>query len=281
MGESMCYRRKFCLLPMLAALLAFFLLAGCGDKDMQKDNPIQENQGAQISEGQDAQKPESGGTQGDQDTQKPENGDTQGNQDAGQSEGQPTAGSQPEGQGNGSGDGQPSESQPTANSQPEGQGNGSGDGQPGLANQPKLGVEEAKEAALKHAGLTSQEVTFVKEELDYDDGVTEYEIEFVTSMAKYEYEINASDGKVLGSSQEPIEQIPANLQGQGAISVDEAKEALLNHAGFQPNQVAYIKVELEQDDGALEYEIEFYADGKEYSGKVDASTGAIMKYGVE
>ena len=150
-----------------------------------------------------------------------------------------------------------------------------------MANQPKLGVEEAKEAALKHAGLTSQEVTFIKEELDYDDGITEYEIEFVTNTTKYEYEINAADGAVLGSSQEPVEQIPENLQGQSVVSVDEAKEALLNHAGFQLEQVAFTKVELEQDDGVVEYEIEFYADGKEYSGKVNASTGAIMKYGME
>ena len=220
MKKLICYKRKPWLLPAIM-LLAFLLLAGCGNKDTQKDKPVQEGQ---TEEGQDNQ--------------------------------QPTG---------------------TDNQQPAGQGGN----QSGLANQPKLGVEEAKEAALKHAGLTSQEVTFIKEELDYDDGITEYEIEFVTSTTKYEYEINAADGAVLGSSQEPVEQIPENLQGQGVVSVDEAKEALLNHAGFQLEQVAFTKVEREQDDGVVEYEIEFYADGKEYSGKVNASTGAIMKYGME
>lgn len=236
MKKLICYKRKPRLLPAIM-LLAFLLLAGCGNKDTQKDKPVQEGQ---TEEGQDSRQP--AGTDAQQAAE---------------------PGSQTE-------EGQD-------NQQPAGQGGN----QSGLANQPKLGVEEAKEAALKHAGLTSQEVTFIKEELDYDDGITEYEIEFVTSTTKYEYEINAADGAVLGSSQEPVEQIPENLQGQGVISVDEAKEALLNHAGFQPEQVAFTKVELEQDDGVVEYEIEFYADGKEYSGKVNASTGAIMKYGME
>lgn len=237
MKKLICYKRKPRLLPAIMLLSTFLLLAGCGDKDTQKDKPVQEGQ---TEEGQDSRQP--AGTDAQQAAE---------------------PGSQTE-------EGQD-------NQQPAGQGGN----QSGLANQPKLGVEEAKEAALKHAGLTSQEVTFIKEELDYDDGITEYEIEFVTSTTKYEYEINAADGAVLGSSQEPVEQIPENLQGQGVVSVDEAKEALLNHAGFQPEQVAFTKVELEQDDGVVEYEIEFYADGKEYSGKVNASTGAIMKYGME
>ena len=244
MKKLICYKRKPRLLPAIM-LLAFLLLAGCGNKDTQKDKPVQEGQ---TEEGQDSRQP--AGTDAQQAAEP-------GSQtEEGQDNQQPTG---------------------TDNQQPAGQGGN----QSGLANQPKLGVEEAKEAALKHAGLTSQEVTFIKEELDYDDGNTEYEIEFVTSTTKYEYEINAADGAVLGSSQEPVEQIPENLQGQGVVSVDEAKEALLNHAGFQPEQVAFTKVELEQDDGVVEYEIEFYADGKEYSGKVNASTGAIMKYGME
>lgn len=72
-----------------------------------------------------------------------------------------------------------------------------------------------------------------------------------------------------------------NSSGQGLISVEEAKEAALNHAGFTPEQVAYTKVELEQDDGIMQYEIEFYANGKEYSSTINASTGAVMEYEVE
>ncbi|MCI9173962.1 MAG: hypothetical protein HFH49_03305 [Lachnospiraceae bacterium] len=149
-------------------------------------------------------------------------------------------------------------------------------GQGNSVNQPKIGMEEAKEAALKHAGLTAREATFVKEEMDYEDGRTEYELEFVSGTTRYQYEISAEDGAVLESSQEAIEQIPGNIQG--VISVDEAKAAVLNHAGFTAEQVAYTKIELEQEHGGAEYEIDFYAEGKEYSSKVDAVTGAILEY---
>lgn len=152
-------------------------------------------------------------------------------------------------------------------------------GQGNSVSQPKIGMEEAKEAALKHAGLTAQEATFVKEEMDYEDGRTEYELEFVSGTTRYQYEISAEDGAVLESSQEAIEQIPGNIQG--VISVDEAKTAVLNHAGFTAEQVAYTKIELEQEHGKAEYEIDFYAEGKEYSSKVDAVTGAILEYGMD
>lgn len=208
MRESICYKRKLRPTMILIMSMAVLLLAGCGNKDIQKDNSSQENQGSQ----------------------------------AGNSNQQSPASS---------------------------------------ANQPKIGAEEAKEAALKHAGLTASEVTFIKEELDYEDGKTEYDIEFVTSASRYEYEISAEDGAVLESSQEPVEQVPENLLGQGVISVEQAKEAALNHAGFTPEQAAYIKVELEQDDGALQYEIEFYAEGKEYSSAINANTGAVMEYEME
>ena len=112
--------------------------------------------------------------------------------------------------------------------------------------------------------------------MGYEDGRTEYELEFVSGTTRYQYEISAEDGAVLESSQEAIEQIPGNIQG--VISVDEAKAAVLNHAGFTAEQVAYTKIELEQEHGGAEYEIDFYAEGKEYSSKVDAVTGAILEY---
>lgn len=147
------------------------------------------------------------------------------------------------------------------------------------ANQSGIGMEEAKEAALKHAGLTAEEAVFVKEEMDYEDGRTEYELEFVSGTTRYKYEISGEDGAVLESSQEAIEQIPGNIQG--VISVEEAKAAVLSHAGFAADQAAFTKIELEQEHGRSEYEIDFYAEGREYSSKVDAVTGAILEYEID
>lgn len=60
-----------------------------------------------------------------------------------------------------------------------------------------IGADEAKSAALAHAGCSADEVTFTKTELDYDDGGAVYEIEFRKGWAEYEYEIDAATGDVL------------------------------------------------------------------------------------
>ncbi|MBQ4650495.1 MAG: PepSY domain-containing protein, partial [Firmicutes bacterium] len=59
-----------------------------------------------------------------------------------------------------------------------------------------VGVDKAKAAALKDAGLSSSEVTFTKAKLDKDDGIAVYEIEFFSGNTEYDYEISATSGKI-------------------------------------------------------------------------------------
>lgn len=47
------------------------------------------------------------------------------------------------------------------------------------------------------AGYTADKVTFVKTELDHDDGLAEYEIEFLADGKKFDIKINAENGGVL------------------------------------------------------------------------------------
>ncbi|MCI6691666.1 MULTISPECIES: PepSY domain-containing protein [unclassified Clostridium] len=63
-------------------------------------------------------------------------------------------------------------------------------------------VEEAKEIALKHANLTSSQVSFVKSEFDFDDGVKKYDIEFYYNNREYNYEIDANTGRILSYEQD-------------------------------------------------------------------------------
>ncbi len=57
--------------------------------------------------------------------------------------------------------------------------------------------EAAKEIALKRAGLSVGQVIFEKTELDRDDGVWLYEIEFRQNKIEYDVEVKADDGKIL------------------------------------------------------------------------------------
>ena len=60
-----------------------------------------------------------------------------------------------------------------------------------------IGVEKAKEIALKDAGLTGKKVWFEKAKLDRDDGVLQYEIEFRRGYKEYEYDIHAYTERIL------------------------------------------------------------------------------------
>ena len=66
-----------------------------------------------------------------------------------------------------------------------------------------------------------------------------------------------------------------------SISVEQAKEIALNHAGKTADQVQFIKIKQDWEHGRAVYEIEFIANGNEYEYEIDANTGAIVKWEVE
>jgi len=61
----------------------------------------------------------------------------------------------------------------------------------------RLTAEEAKAIALKHAGFPPEQVRFLRADFDYDDGVPQYEVEFVANGWEYEYDIHAETGEIL------------------------------------------------------------------------------------
>lgn len=70
----------------------------------------------------------------------------------------------------------------------------------GVSSNKYIGMEKAKEIALKDAGLKKSEVRFVSAYVDVDDGIKVYDIEFTSSGWEYEYEINAKTGKIMDRS---------------------------------------------------------------------------------
>ncbi len=61
-------------------------------------------------------------------------------------------------------------------------------------------AQKAKEIALNHAGISANDVSFIKAEFDKEDNA--YEIEFVNGGFDYEYEIHAESGKILDFEKE-------------------------------------------------------------------------------
>ena len=65
-----------------------------------------------------------------------------------------------------------------------------------------IGRQAAIRTALAHAGFGEQDVRKLKCELDREDGIMVYEIEFEKGGFEYDYEINARSGAILKSKKE-------------------------------------------------------------------------------
>ena len=138
-------------------------------------------------------------------------------------------------------------------------------------------MDSAKVIALTDAGLTEEEVTFTKEKLDWDDGVAVYDIDFYTADREYEYEINAATGVIMDRSVELFRH-PGGAGTASLIGEEKAKETAAAHAGFSVDEVFFTKIKLEEEDGRLEYEIEFYKERIEYEFTIDAAAGTVLEY---
>ena len=60
----------------------------------------------------------------------------------------------------------------------------------------KITLNEAKQIALRHAGLKASQVRFTEAHAERDDGRKVYDIEFRRGAVKYEFEIDAVTGRI-------------------------------------------------------------------------------------
>ena len=161
----------------------------------------------------------------------------------------------------------------------------------------QIGVEGAKQIALAHAKVALKDVTFIKAELETENGRLVYDIEFYSGNVEYDYEINAATGSILSvdwdiedysiPAPEPAPtEVPAPAPAPTAapaptqpaapstISAERAKQIALSHAGV--GGANFIKVELDTDDGVQVYEIEFKVGNVEYEYDINAISGEII-----
>lgn len=62
------------------------------------------------------------------------------------------------------------------------------------------------------------------------------------------------------------------------IGSEAAKQAALEHAGLNADDVRFVHADLELDDGSWKYDVEFYKDNIEYDYDIDALTGAVLSF---
>lgn len=147
-----------------------------------------------------------------------------------------------------------------------------------------IGADAAKSAALKHAGLSTDQVTFLKAEFDYDDGRMIYEVEFHSGSKKCEYEIDASNGQVVKYETEATGTAPSTGSANSSSYIGEsaAKAAALSHAGVKESDTKYCNAWLEYDDGRAEcYEVEFMVGSSRYEYEIALTSATVLKHEVK
>ena len=151
-------------------------------------------------------------------------------------------------------------------------------------------VDKAKEIALNLAGVKAADAIFVKAGLDWDDGRTEYEVEFYAGNTEYDYSIDATTGAIRSYDHDWDDfslwnpgNNAANPSTPGTstnnlISEAKAKEIALAKA---PSGASVVRCHLDWDDGRYIYGIKMVSGTMEYECDINAATGVITDWDVD
>ncbi len=188
----------------------------------------------------------------------------------------------------------------------------------GAGNEKNIGKDAALEVALEDAGVNESDTTRLKVSEDRDDGRTIFEIQFDADGREYDYEVQASDGKILSADVELLTNGVQNTADSGTQNNTDAQGQQSSNAssdatgtgntntgtGSNNNQTADtaisleeaaaialervpgatdsdIRIELDSDDGVYKYEGDIIYEQKEYDFEIDANTGTILEWSEE
>lgn len=161
-----------------------------------------------------------------------------------------------------------------------------------------IGIDAAQEAALAEAGISAADADFSVSGLDSRDGTFFYEVRFSSGYKEYEYAVDALTGVVIEEVIKPLDgeenkedskdvsEEAANetvsraeaAEGQeGSLNEEEAKQIALSDAKVSEDDIAFILIEKDWDDGIPTYDVEFVTnDLSEYDYEIDAVSGEII-----
>ena len=158
--------------------------------------------------------------------------------------------------------------------------------------------QEAKDTALREAGVSEADISYITVKQDWDDGMARYEVEFLAQGTEYDYELDATDGRVIAASTEIFDKMGSTTQGStsqgntsqgtaqqggtstaGGISMDTAKQTVMDRIPGIDARNIYIHPDY--DDGISLYEGEAYHAEIKYEFEISASDGRILSWEAE
>lgn len=136
--------------------------------------------------------------------------------------------------------------------------------------------EAAVQVALKDAEISPDDAIIMSIELKWDYGNLMYWIEFYAADIQYEYGVTPYSLSVLGYNMEYKPAAYTKDSFADVIGRDKAQALAFESAKVDPAAAVLIKVELDDENGAWQYEVEFSLGDQEYEYKLDAKTGVVL-----
>ncbi len=141
--------------------------------------------------------------------------------------------------------------------------------------------ERAKDIAISHAAQDKDSITFVKTELETEDGRKVFEVEFYgKDNTEYDYIIDATTGDVISfDADAEMFAPPASSTSSPATAIDEAKArelALAKVPGAVEADIREFKTDIE--DGKKVFEGKIIYNKTEYEFEIDAETGEFRTW---
>ncbi len=154
----------------------------------------------------------------------------------------------------------------------------------GCSSQNVISKDDAIAKAISHSGVSKEDVTFSKAELDRDDGMSVYEIEFYANGSEFDYEINAETGEIIKFSSEPESgskkqdsqdnTAPTEFENLGITMEQAIGIALEQVPGATRDNV---RAKEDFDDGKLQYDVTVIYNEVKYEFEIDAQDGRITE----
>ena len=147
--------------------------------------------------------------------------------------------------------------------------------------------QEAKDIATGNAGVTEEQIQYITVKQDWDDGQARYEVEFTAAGVEYDYELDASDGRILSADSEVIDKgYSASQDGAGtsqtipgSVSIETAKQTVMDR--IPGIDAGNIYIHPDYDDGISLYEGEAYYAEVKYEFEINAENGNIISWEAE
>ena len=135
--------------------------------------------------------------------------------------------------------------------------------------------DSAVSTALSNPGLSKSQVRSLEAEFDSEDST--YSVEFVrkSNKAEYEYEISASNGKILEKS---VEYKYKHNKSKKKIGKNAAVKKVSSFSGISSKVIKTGKCTYKYSHRQGVYTIKFRKGGYRYEYKVLAPTGKVIEY---